>query len=168
MMLLPEPRTPKLVPPPTYELVLFGALQVLPLDAELGGAIGADLDDQRLDEDLRAPVVELLDDRADVVVHRLRRHHDQRIVRGVGLDGHAARRESTAARTVATAAEPRRNGGAAPLPPVALIAVLPTLPPWRPGRHADRPPLAPASPPPPSAASAASPPRAPPPHSSDR
>jgi hypothetical protein len=32
-----------------------GARQHLPLDAELGGAIGRDLDDQRLDVDLRAP-----------------------------------------------------------------------------------------------------------------
>ena len=72
-----------------------GTLQVLPLDAELGRAIGADFDDQRFHEHLRATIVELLHNRADVVVNRLRRHDQQRVVRGVGLDRHATGREST-------------------------------------------------------------------------
>ena len=90
MMLVPVPRVPKLVPPPTWVLLLAGVVQVLPLDAEFGGLVGGDLDDQRLDIDLRAADVELVDDGANVVVHRLGGHDEQRVVGGVGLDGHAA------------------------------------------------------------------------------
>ena len=66
-------------------------LQDLPLDAELRGLVGGDLDDQRLDEHLRAAHVEPLDDRAQVVVQRLGAHDDQRVARDVGLDREAAR-----------------------------------------------------------------------------
>jgi len=60
--------------------------QGLPLDAELCGLVGLDLDDQRLDHHLRPAHVELFDDRPDVPVQRLRRRDDQRIGRRVGLD----------------------------------------------------------------------------------
>jgi len=69
--------------------VVRGGLQVLPLDAELRCTVGADFDDQSFDEHLRAPRVESFDDRANVVVNRLRRHDDQRVVGSVGLDRHA-------------------------------------------------------------------------------
>ncbi len=47
--------------------VAIGAQRALPLDAELGGLVGADLDDQRLDEHLRTPDVELLHQRAAAI-----------------------------------------------------------------------------------------------------
>ena len=94
MMLLPLPRALKLVPPtPCASASRCSAGQHLPLDAELRGLVGRDLDDQRLDEHLRAPHVELLDDRAQVVVDGLGRHDDQRVVGDVGLDRRAARGE---------------------------------------------------------------------------
>ena len=71
--------------------------QRVPLHAELGGAVRGDLDDQRLDVDLRAAHVELFDDRAQVVVDGLGRHHDQRVVRDVGLHGHAIGAEAAGA-----------------------------------------------------------------------
>ena len=93
--------------------------QRLPLDAELGRLVRRDLDDQRLDEHLRAADVELLDDRAQIVVHRLGRHDDERVARRVGGDRRAVRREG---RVAAPTARPdsggRRWRGAVPPPPV--------------------------------------------------
>ena len=66
---------------PCVSVELSRPRQRLPLDAELRGLVGGDLDDQRLDVNLRAAHVELLDDRAQVVVDRLGRHDDQRVVR---------------------------------------------------------------------------------------
>jgi len=48
---------------PWVELLLnLFRIEQVPLDAEFGGLVGADFDDQRLDIDLRAADVELLDD----------------------------------------------------------------------------------------------------------
>ena len=68
MMLLPLPRGVKLVPPMTRVASIVEPGERLPLDAELGRLVGRDFDDQRFDEDLRAAHVELVDDRAHVVV----------------------------------------------------------------------------------------------------
>src|SRR6185437_10118866 len=50
----------------------------LPLNAEIAAGVRVQLDDQRLDVDLRAPRVELVDHRAQIAVHRLGRRDDQR------------------------------------------------------------------------------------------
>ena len=47
-----------------------GAQRGLPLDTELGGLVGGDLDDQRFDKDLRAPRVEFVDHRAQACCKR--------------------------------------------------------------------------------------------------
>src|SRR5574340_1753198 len=60
--------------------------QAGPLDAELGSARGAHLDDQRLDIYLGAPRVELVDDGAQIAVDRLAGGDDQGIGRSVGLN----------------------------------------------------------------------------------
>ena len=105
MMLLPLPRAPKLVPPKPCASASscrrpVSACHWMPNSAALSAV---DLDDQRLDEHLRAAHVELLDHRAQVVVDRLGRHDDQRVVRGVGLNRRAAgaeRRRAPAAAVV--------------------------------------------------------------------
>ena len=89
---------------------LADAGQRLPLDPELRRLVGADLDDQRLDVNLGAADVELFDDRAQVVVDGLGRLDDQRIVRGVGLDGDAARGKADRAAAPAAAGQWRRAG----------------------------------------------------------
>ena len=80
----------------------LAADHALPLEAELGGVAAADLDDQALDVDLGAALVELVDHRAHLPVERLGGGDDQRIGRRVGLDEAAGRR-----------ARPRRSIGAA-------------------------------------------------------
>ena len=94
--------------------------QGLPLDAELGRLVGGDLDDQRLDVDLRAAQVELVDDRAQLVVQRLGRRDDQRVGGGSAWIVEAAGDElppasrRAAARPAASAGA--RAGSAAPPP----------------------------------------------------
>ena len=112
------------------------ARQHLPLDAELGRLVRRHLDDQRLDEHLRAPRVEPLDHRAQVVVDRLGRHDDQRVVRGVGLDhraargecrrraGRAARRRAGSSRPTMPRAPSSRSFGSTPASPRATAAVV--------------------------------------------
>ena len=72
------------------------ARHALPLDADVGRLLGIDLDDQRLDVDLGAPRVELVDDVAQLLVQRQAGGDDQRVGRRVGLDeaagGRARRR----------------------------------------------------------------------------
>ena len=51
-------------------------------------------DDQRLDVDLRAAFVEHVDDAAQIVVDRVRRGDDQRVVGRIGLDESAAGQEA--------------------------------------------------------------------------
>ena len=89
MMLLPLPRAAEVgaADHPGLRRVVAG--QRLPLDAELGRLVGGHLDDQRLDEHLGATDIELLDDRAQVVVDRLGRHDHERIARGVRGDRRA-------------------------------------------------------------------------------
>ena len=90
MMLRPEPRAPKLVPPIACVLRAVQPGEHLPLKPELGRLVGRDLDDQNLDEHLRATHVEHLDHGAQVVVDRFRCVDDQRVGRGIGLDRRAA------------------------------------------------------------------------------
>jgi hypothetical protein len=69
------------------ELKLVPAdLAGLPLDADLGGLLGADFGDQGFHINLGAALVELVDDLAQVVVDGLRRGDDQRVGHRVGLD----------------------------------------------------------------------------------
>ena len=74
--------------------------------------VGVDLDDQRLDVDLRAARVELVDHGAQLPVQRLGRGDDQRVGRRVGLDEAAGRGRRR---------RRHRRGGlrrrAAPMPP---------------------------------------------------
>ena len=72
MMLLPLPRGAEVGAAESLHVLLVEALQHLPLDAELRRLVRRHLDDQRLDEHLRAAHVEPVDDRAQVVVDRLR------------------------------------------------------------------------------------------------
>ncbi|CAM2181263.1 hypothetical protein PSAC2689_40124 [Paraburkholderia sacchari] len=65
------------------------AIADLPLDTEVGVGVRVELDDQRLDVDLCAPRVELVDHGAQVAIHRVRRRDNQRVGRRIGLD-HAA------------------------------------------------------------------------------
>ncbi|HRO60551.1 MAG TPA: hypothetical protein PK177_15535 [Burkholderiaceae bacterium] len=61
-------------------------LEELPLHAELGCPLGADLDDQRLDVDLRSTRIELVDDGAQIAIDRFGSGDDQRVRRRVGGD----------------------------------------------------------------------------------
>ena len=73
--------------------IAIGTGQHLPLDTELRGLVRRNLDDQRLDEHLRATRVETLDHGAQIVVDGLGRHDDECVVRRVRLDHCAAGRE---------------------------------------------------------------------------
>ncbi len=57
-----------------------------PLHAEFGRLVGGHFDHQRLDVDLGPAHVELVDHRAQVAVHGIRRSDDQAVGRDVGLD----------------------------------------------------------------------------------
>ncbi len=128
MMLLPLPRGVKLVPPMTRARVVLypvSACHWMPNSAALSAD---DLDDQRLDEHLGAADVELLDDRAEVVVHGLGRHDHERVARGVGGDRRAVRRERRRARERAARTAAERSPG--PESCAALIAAA-TVCGWR-------------------------------------
>ena len=88
------------------------AAQVLPLDAELGGLVGGDLGDQRLDVDLRPAHVELVQRRAQIVVDRIGRGDDDRVGGRIGLDD-AGRRRAAAAPAPAAPAPGARCGASA-------------------------------------------------------
>ena len=92
------------------------ARERLPLDAEFRRLVRRHLDDQRLDEHLRAAHVELLDDRAEVVVHRLGRHDDERVARRVGGDRRAVRGKRVAPAPARPRAAPSRTARSAPAP----------------------------------------------------
>ena len=72
MMLLPLPRAPKLVPPIPHVCVVLAPVSTCHWMPNSAGLVGGDFDDQRLDKHLRAPHVELVDHRAQVVVDGLR------------------------------------------------------------------------------------------------
>ena len=72
-------------------------LRALPLHAELGGAARGDLDDERLDVDLRAALVELVDHGAQRAVDGLGRGDDDRVGGRVGLDRSSSARPLQAA-----------------------------------------------------------------------
>ena len=117
----------------------FVADQALPLEAEVGGVVAVDLDDQRLDVDLRAARVELVDHRAHLAVHRLGRGDDQRIGRRVGLD-QAAGGGAGADRLVG-AALCRGRGGQRGRPGAGragAVARMPPCPRWRRRRRCHR------------------------------
>jgi len=63
------------------------AQDLRPLHADVAAAAGIDLGHQRLDVDLRAALVELVDHGADVAPERLGRGDDQRVAGRIGLDG---------------------------------------------------------------------------------
>ena len=65
--------------------VAVAADDALPLHADLGSLLGADLGDEAFDVDLRAAHVQQVDDAAQLAVQRLRRGDDEGVVGGVGL-----------------------------------------------------------------------------------
>ena len=98
LLLLVELRGVQFVPPMTRVCVVLyrvNACHWMPNSAALSL-----IADQRLDEHLRAPDVELLDDQTQVVVQVGLLHDHERVVRGVRGDRGAVRRKDGAAAAV--------------------------------------------------------------------
>jgi hypothetical protein len=73
------PFGPKLVPAAHDVLVASCAEQPLPLEAEVGGVVAADLDDHAFDVDLAPALIELVDHGSHLPVERLGRGDDERV-----------------------------------------------------------------------------------------
>src|SRR5262249_12034062 len=111
------------------------AQQALPLDAQFVGVGRRYFDDHRLDIQLRAALVEIVDHGAQVAVDRLVGGNDQRVGGGVSLDdaarggllvGRERCRDRVAAATTAAAKAGARAGAAAIT--AAAGAAAPELP----------------------------------------